>query len=32
MSHISNQTIDMSDFGETFITLGFDAREMLSKM
>ena len=29
---ISIQTMDMSDLGETLMTLGFDAREMLSKM
>ena len=32
MSQMSIQTIAMSDFGETLITLGLDAREMLSKM
>ena len=31
-SQISNQTIAMSDFGDTLITLSFDAREMLLKM
>ena len=31
-SQISIQTMDMSDLGETLITLDFDAREMLSKM
>ena len=29
---MSNQTIDMSDFDDTLITLGFDMREMLLKM
>ena len=32
MSQMSIQTIAMSDFGETLITLGLDARKMLSKM
>jgi len=31
-SQISIQTIDMSDFGDTFITLGFEAREILLKI
>ena len=31
-SQISIQTMDMSDLGETLMTLGFDVREMLSKM
>ena len=31
-SQMSIQTMAMSDLGETLITLGFDASEMLSKM
>jgi len=31
-SQISIQTMDMLDLGDTLMTLGFDAREMLSKM
>jgi len=31
-SQMSIQTIAMSDLGDTLITLGFDAREILSKM
>ena len=32
MSQMSIQTIAMSDFRETLITLGLDAREMLLNM
>ena len=31
-SQMSIHTIDMSDLGDTLITLGLDAKEMLSKI
>jgi len=31
-SHISNQTIDISDLGENFITLGLEVSEILLKI